>query len=134
MKYTPDYVIKLDEERTIPLVFNSMAILSFSEEQGFEVGELFTKFNSNQIASILRKGHESYCIYHDLPDPEITKKEVMSWVDALGGFFSPKVGEILEIFMAAAMGKTLKEFREFAKIATQEATKKKKAEAESPNA
>jgi Ca2+-binding EF-hand superfamily protein len=133
MTYKPDYIIGLKEGRTVPLVFNSMTVLSFTEEQGIEISEVLTKFNSNQIASILRKGHESYCMYEDLPEPVISKKELMTWVDALGGFFSPKTAEVLEIFAANALGMTLKEFKKVLEINKKEGTKKE-PEADSPNA
>ena len=135
MKHTPDYVIPIEEDRTIPLLFNSWAIKHFCLEQGVKVDEMLGNYSSDQIDAIMLKGHESYCLYMDLPAPKVEEKERMEWLDALGGYNGKRTTEMMEIFFAKAMGKTLAEFREFMEIAKKDTAKKNsKKEAETaPN-
>lgn len=133
MKYTPDFVITFKEEegRTVPLLWKTWAIKNFCIEHGFKVDEMIGKYEATQIDEIMAIGHKCYCMYNDLPVPEVSEKESCDWIDELGGYNSPKTYEMLEVFMAKALGLTVKELRE--RIEAAKVTPKEK-ETESPNA
>jgi hypothetical protein len=131
MTYTPDYTITLDEGRTVPLLFKTWATKHFCIEQGFEVEEMYGNLKAKQIDAIFLKGHECYCKYNKFPF-SATELDACEWVDELGGYNGKGTQEVLEIFLAKSVGKTVEEYRKLIDVSKIKA--KEPAEAESPNA
>ena len=97
MTYTPDYILELKDGKKVELLFNTRTYRKLSEKKGIELDQLYEQIHAlltkgktvalGDIPALLLAGHESYCVYNNLPF-DATELDADLWVDNVGGMVS----------------------------------------------
>lgn len=101
-----DYKIKISTGE-IPLLFKSRAYRLFSEKKGIELDVLHQHIKLKDLPDLLKEAHECYCFYNKVEPEEIDGDEL---VDAIGGYYSPKVLDLYKLFVGKLINADPKTF------------------------
>lgn len=114
--YAPDFNIPLPDGRNVALLFNSWTYRNYCQRIGVEYEDLLmqiangSSFRAKNLPTLLTTAAEAHAKFNDR---EFVVKELDAdkWIDALGGFSSPKiVNELFKIFVAKLLNKSQEEF------------------------